>query len=92
MSTDKEIKSVGRDGKVKKTTLAGKVFGRNDVSYLTYVNLGFYLVAPLLAGVFFGTIIDNRFHTRPLFIILFLIIGTGICFYNLIKLTRDASH
>lgn len=53
-----------------------------------YINIGYYLLIPLLLGVFLGLIIDNFLHTKPLFTIVLIIGGTVFTFYNLFKLTK----
>lgn len=54
-----------------------------------YVGIGYYLGAPLIIGVFLGLAIDNFLKTKPLFIIIFIIIGTIAVFYNLFKITKS---
>lgn len=56
---------------------------------LTYLNLGFYLIIPLLLGVFIGINIDNKFKTRPVFTGIFIFLGMIGTFYNLYKIARD---
>lgn len=53
-----------------------------------YIGIGYYLGAPLLIGVFLGLAVDHFLKTKPLFIIIFIIIGTIGTFYNLFKLTK----
>lgn len=60
---------------------------RHTGSY-QYINIGFYLITPLLAGVFCGLFLDNRFGTRPVFIIIGLLLGVVGTFYNLYRLTK----
>lgn len=92
MNTDKEIRSIGRDGRLSQSSIKRKKTKTDDRSSISYLNIGFYLITPILVGVFLGSVVDSYFHTRPIFIILFLIVGTIMCFYNLFKVTQDASH
>lgn len=54
-------------------------------------NIGYYLVTPILIGVFFGVGLDHIFHTKPMFTIGLLLFGVVGTFYNIFKLT-DATH
>ncbi len=56
---------------------------------LTYLNIGFYLLVPILLGVFLGYNMDIWFNSKPFFLVLFLILGTISSFYNLWKLTKE---
>ncbi len=52
-------------------------------------DLGFYLAAPLVGGIFIGLFLDNWLHTKPIFVLTGIVLGSIATFYNLIKLTRD---
>jgi F0F1-type ATP synthase assembly protein I len=54
-----------------------------------YFNLGFYLLVPLLGGIFIGQWLDKKFDTGALFTISLIIFGTIATFYNLIKLLHE---
>ena len=54
-----------------------------------YINVGYYLVAPLLMGVFFGFTIDNYFKTNGVVTLVGILLGTVATFYNLLKLTKE---
>jgi F0F1-type ATP synthase assembly protein I len=54
-----------------------------------YFSLGFYLMTPLLLGVFIGFELDKRFNTKPTFVVVGIIGGTVGLVYNLWKLVRD---
>lgn len=56
------------------------------------LNIGYYLIAPLLLGVFFGLLIDQYLKTKPLFTLLLIFFGFIATFYNLIKLKREVSQ
>jgi len=50
-------------------------------------NLGYYIITPLITGVFLGYIIDKKTGSN-FFVILGIIIG-GVCsIYNLFRLTK----
>lgn len=54
-----------------------------------YLGIGYYVGAPLIIGAFLGVLADIFFKTKPLFIIIFIIIGTIGTFYNLFKSTKN---
>jgi F0F1-type ATP synthase assembly protein I len=53
------------------------------------LNIGIYLITPLLLGVFIGYNIDRFLDTKPLFTLISIIIGSISSFYNLVKLTKE---
>lgn len=56
-----------------------------------YTGVGYYLVTPLLVGVFLGLSIDSYLHIQPRFTIFGLILGTISTMYNLYKLVKENS-
>lgn len=66
-----------------------KVVKNNNFILAKNLNLGYYLITPIITGVFLGLFLDGLLKTgRTFFIILFSlgIIGT---FYNLYKIYKD---
>ncbi len=59
-----------------------------DLGYLKYLNIGFYLVTPLLVGVLAGAYADGRFHSKPIGVTIGIAIGAVGTFYNLFKLVK----
>lgn len=53
------------------------------------LNLGYYLVTPIIFGVFLGLYLDNLLKTKKLFFIIFFSIGIACTFYNLYKIYKD---
>ncbi|PIY72276.1 hypothetical protein COY87_01840 [Candidatus Roizmanbacteria bacterium CG_4_10_14_0_8_um_filter_33_9] len=53
-----------------------------------YLNIGFYLITPLLIGIFSGLYLDNKFGKKPLFVLMGIVIGVLSTFYNLYRLTK----
>lgn len=82
---------INRSGALEEVELDRKKANQRDEkkkSYNLLVNhahVGYYLVAPLLIGVFLGLYIDERLHTKPVFVIMFLLAGSVATFYNLYR-------
>ena len=55
-----------------------------------YLNIGFYLIIPLLASLYIGIKLDNCFKTKPLFTLVFIAIGLVVDFYELRKLIKES--
>lgn len=87
----KEYLGVDSDGTVKKIAQDSlqKPSSKEKPLNLNYLNVGYYLVIPLLLGVFLGFALDSWFKAKPLFVSLGIIIGTIACFYNLLKLLKN---
>lgn len=56
-----------------------------------YANLGFFLITPMLIGIFAGKYLDKRYGTGTLWTTFLLIFGTITTFYNLFKFIKDAT-
>ena len=78
---------VGRDFEIKKSNLNIKPKKAFDVA--KYLNIGYYLVTPMLIGVIVGLYLDSQFKSKPLFILIFLFLGIAGTFYNLYKVTKN---
>ncbi len=74
--------------KIEKITGKKKSAG-NNLLLAKSLNIGYYLITPLLLGVFFGYWIDKILRTKPVFLLIFLILGIVSSFYNLWKLTQE---
>lgn len=65
-------------------------FEMKDFNWAQYLNLGFYLVTPLILSVFLGLYLDKLFNKKPFFIISFITFGTIATFYNLVKIVKKS--
>lgn len=74
---------IGLSKKSKKTIQTAQ-----DLGYLKYLNVGFYLVTPLLVGVLGGAYADMKFQSKPAGVTIGIVIGAVSTFYNLFKLIR----
>lgn len=54
-------------------------------------DVGGYLIVPLLAGLVVGIFLDTKLGTKPICIIVGLLLGTIGSFFNLIKIVRQFS-
>ena len=55
-----------------------------------YTSLGYYLLTPLLGGVFLGLLIDKYLYVAPFGVVGGIILGSIATFYNLIKFTKES--
>lgn len=53
---------------------------------MQYMNMGFFLVTPVLLGVILGLYIDNLLHIRPLATVIFISLGAAASIYNLFRM------
>ncbi len=56
---------------------------------LASLNIGVYLIIPILLGVFIGYNLDIYFKSKPLFTIFFVLLGAISSIYNLFRLTKE---
>ncbi|OGK17607.1 hypothetical protein A2866_04145 [Candidatus Roizmanbacteria bacterium RIFCSPHIGHO2_01_FULL_39_8] len=86
-----EYLGIDSDGTVKKIAQNSlqKPSSKEKPLNLSYLNVGYYLVIPLLLGVFLGFALDSWLKTKPLFVSLGIMVGTIACFYNLLKLLKN---
>ena len=52
------------------------------------LNLGYYLIIPLLLGLFLGIWLDKLFSSQPFFLLLLFALGVVSSFYNLWKVVK----
>ena len=86
------IYTVDQEGNITKipTIKAAKKFkNRKKLFDFVNLNIGFYIVAPILLGVFLGLGLDYWLQKKPLFFLIFLVLGTLASFFNLFKLLKD---
>ena len=57
----------------------------------TALNLGTSIALPIVGGALLGRFVDSTFSSSPIATISLLLLGVGLSFYTLIRLTRDIS-
>lgn len=64
------------------------------LKYLTFISqIGVSMAVPIVGGVFFGKILDDKLGTNVLFLAVFSILGVIVSFINLFKMTtRDINR
>ncbi|MEK7079106.1 MAG: AtpZ/AtpI family protein [Patescibacteria group bacterium] len=86
---NKNIPAMNEDFEIGLSKKSKKTIQKpQDLGYLKYLNIGFYLVTPLLFGVLAGAYADGRLHSKPIGVTIGIIIGSVGTFYNLIKLVK----
>lgn len=78
-----DIKKVSQNLVRKKATLPKKGFDFRNL------NIGYYILIPIIGGTIIGLTLDYQFRTKPFFFGLFLFFGTIAGFYNLFKLLKN---
>lgn len=87
----KEILTFDQEGNIKKF-LAGKtkrLKNKNSLFDINNLSIGYYLVTPIVLGVFLGLVLDYWLKSKPVFFIICLFFGTVGSFYNTFKLTKE---
>lgn len=62
---------------------------KSKLSLVKYTDIGYYIITPLLVGVFLGLAIDKFLKTKSTFFLIFLFLGTVAVFYNMYKIYKD---
>ena len=82
---------IDKHGDLKKTSQDLKRKSKTKKNFFTdsvYMNIGYNLVTPILLGVIIGLALDSRFHSKPVFTVFFIFLGTVSSFYNLFRLIK----
>jgi F0F1-type ATP synthase assembly protein I len=79
---------IDKDLNLKETIEIKKEHHNKNLGSYQYLNIGFYLITPLLVGIFSGLYLDKRIGTHSIFITIGLLVGVIGTFYNLYRLTK----
>ena len=88
---NKNYYQIGADFKIKKSEKIVKTNKKSHFQLANYLNIGYYLVTPLVIGVFLGVAIDRSLKTKYWTLILILF-GFAASIYNLYSLTKKATN
>lgn len=80
---------IGTDFKIKKSEKFTKTTKKPNFQLANYLNIGYYLITPLVLGVFLGVVIDRSLKTKHWTLIL-IFFGFAASIYNLYRLTKKA--
>lgn len=80
---------VDQNFRLKSTSLRKKKKVLRQEYISQSLNLGFYLVTPIVLGILIGLYLDKFFNLKGIFIIVFIFLGAIASFYNLIKIVRQ---
>lgn len=83
----REIFNIGRSLMPEKITI--KKIEKDTFPIAKYLNIGYHLVSPIVGGVFFGLYLDTKLKTRPVMLLVFLLLGVVLSFYSLIKISKE---
>ena len=92
MKKNKLVYSIDQAGNIEKIPtykVKQKAKYQQKILDISNFGIGYYIVAPIILGVFLGLGLDSWFETKPYFFIFFLIFGTASSFYNIFKLLKD---
>ncbi|MBI4225604.1 AtpZ/AtpI family protein, partial [Candidatus Roizmanbacteria bacterium] len=84
MKKDKDVYTLDEEGNIKKipkSEIRNKISQEKNFLDLRNFNIGFYLLTPIILGVFLGLGLDSWLKTKSVFFITFLLLGTLASFY-----------
>jgi ATP synthase protein I len=58
------------------------------VAALRLTGVGFFIAACILLGTFAGLWLDGKLNTKPIFMIVGLVVGLGIAIYGVYQMVR----
>lgn len=61
----------------------------NLISLAKSLNIGYYIISPILLGILIGLFLDKFFKTDKFYLNLFFFIGIIGSFYNLFRLIKE---
>lgn len=64
----------------------------NFKKYLRFSTIGLEMGLAVLAGLFAGQYLDNRFGTEPWLLLLFMLMGVTAAFRNLFRLLKGMNQ
>ena len=74
----------------KKTSI--KTNEKPVVNYSIAINISIELITGIGLGVILGLLIDNYLQTKPLMLIIFIVLGTIVGFYNMYRMLKKYGY
>ncbi|TXH02251.1 MAG: AtpZ/AtpI family protein [Candidatus Moraniibacteriota bacterium] len=68
---------------------SAKTSQKDTLLIAKYSSIGYYLITPLLLGVFVGLWVDSYFRSQPTFTLVGIVIGFISAAYSLFKLVKE---
>lgn len=77
---------------IKRQKIVSKIGNekKSNFSLEIYQEVGYYIITPLIIGVFIGLYLDRYFKTKNLLTLLFIFLGSIFTFYNLYKIYKKS--
>lgn len=66
-----------------------KEIRRNQSLDLSAINIGYYLITPLIIGVFLGLLIGEKFHKKETGALIGILVGLSGTIYNLVHIVKS---
>lgn len=88
----KTFYKIGKDLKLKKVDQDLPIKSKESLNKIVVaksLNIGYYLITPILVGAFFGYWLDKVFATKPVFFLIPFSLGVIGSFYNLWKIVKE---
>jgi len=82
-----DLKPVDKIEKKPKNDFQKSFFLKNPLE--KYLNIGYYLLIPIIIFLASGIFFDKFFRTKPFGVVFFLFLGVLSSFYNLYRLTKE---
>ena len=79
--------------KVKKSKIQDNQYHQKPaINYSIAINISIELITGIGLGVFLGLMIDNYLQTKPLMLIIFIVLGTIVGFYNMFRMLKKYGY
>lgn len=91
LTQQKKIVTIDSEGKLREILpqqLKKRKATKSRLNYLD-LNVGFYVLTPILLGVLIGLAMDNWLGKKPFFVSTGIVVGTIASFYNLFTFLKD---
>jgi len=82
---------INSDLKIKKSENFLKKPKKPNLDLANFLNIGYYLLVPLLLGVFLGVLIDRSLKTKY-WVVIMIFLGFAASIYNLYSLTKKSEN